>query len=358
MNNIIIEVLTKIEENGFIAYVVGGYVRDLIMGKTSMDVDICTDALPKDIKEIFELSEESSEYGSISFKIGDYNFDVTTFREEITYLNRKPVEINYIKDLYTDILRRDFTINSLCLDKEGKLIDKLNGKKDIDNKIIKLIGDNKKLEEDPLRILRAIRFATILDFEIDVDLCDGINMFKDLIKDIPINRVKEEIDKILISENYNKGLNYLKKFDLLEVLGIKYNHIVNTQDLCGMWSQLDLSLNYPFTKEEKDNISKIKEIVESKTLDNYTIFKYGLYISTVAAKIMEMDSDKIVEIYNSLPIASKQELDISVVEIKEIIDDEFEAAKETEEKIIKKIVNNELENEHDILVNYVRQGMK
>ena len=358
MNNIIIEVLTKIEENGFIAYVVGGYVRDLLMGKNSMDVDICTDALPKDIKEIFELSEESSEYGSISFKIGDYNFDVTTFREEINYLNRKPVEIKYIKDLYTDILRRDFTINSICLDKDGKLIDRLNGKKDIDNKIIKLIGDTKKLEEDPLRILRAIRFACILDFELDTELCDGINMFKDLIKDIPINRVKVELDKILINENYKKGLNYLKKFDLLDILGIKYNHIISTQDLCGMWAQLEVNLDYPFTKEEKDNITKIKEIVESKVLDNYTIFKYGLYISTVAAKILGMDFEKIVEIYDNLPITSKKDLNISVVEIKEILDTDFDKAKEIEEKLIRKIVNNELDNEHNTLINYVRQGMK
>ena len=359
MNNIIIDVLNKIEDNGFTAYVVGGYVRDLIMGKNSMDVDICTDALPKDIKEIFKLSEESSEYGSISFKIGDYNFDVTTFREEISYLNRKPVEIKYIKDLYTDTLRRDFTINSICIDKNGKMIDKLNGKKDIDNKIIRLIGDNTKLREDPLRILRAIRFATILDFTIDVSLCDGINMYKELIKEIPLTRVKLELDKILVSENYKKGLNYLKKFDLLEVLGIQYKHIISTQDLCGMWAQLKVSVDYPFTKEEKDNITKIKQIVNSNNLDNYTVFKYGLYISTVASKILNINSDKIVEIYNNLPITSKNELNISIPEIKDILDtDDFSLVKEIEEKIIIKIVNNELQNEHDLLVNYIRQGME
>ena len=129
MNKVIFEVLEKLEKNGYTAYIVGGFVRDLLMEKESLDVDICTDALPKDVKKIFEINEESSEYGSISFRYNDYNFDITTFRKELTYLKRKPVEIEFIKDLYTDTLRRDFTINSICLDKDGNLIDKLDGRK-------------------------------------------------------------------------------------------------------------------------------------------------------------------------------------------------------------------------------------
>ena len=99
MDKIIFDVLNKIEECGFKAYIVGGYVRDLLMGIKSIDVDICTDALPKDIKEIFNVPLESSEYGSINLKINNYNFDITTFREELKYIKRKPIEIKFIKDL-------------------------------------------------------------------------------------------------------------------------------------------------------------------------------------------------------------------------------------------------------------------
>ena len=356
MNKVIFEVLEKLENEGYTAYIVGGFVRDLLMGKESLDVDICTDALPKDVKEIFSINEESSEYGSISFRYNDYNFDITTFRKEITYLQRKPVEIEFIKDLYTDTLRRDFTINSICLDKDGNLIDKLDGKKDIESKTIRLIGDNSKLEEDPLRILRAIRFATTLDFDIDTKLSDGINMYKDLVVNLSLNRIKEELDKILINENYEKGLKLLKRFDLLDYIGIKYNVIHFVNDLCGMWAQLEIDKDYPFTKEEKNNISKIREVIKTN-MDNYTLFEYGLYICTVASKILGMNTDEIVESYNNLQIKNKDDLDISILEIKDIIhDDGFDKSKEIENDILLKVVNNEIENNHEVLVNYVRQG--
>lgn len=355
MNKIIFEVLNKIEEHGFQAYVVGGYVRDLIMGIKSIDVDICTDALPKDIKKIFDIPSESSEYGSINFKLNNYNFDITTFREEIQYLKRKPVEMKYIKDLYIDVLRRDFTINTICLDKSGKLVDMLDGKKDLDNRIIKLIGEPYKLKEDPLRMLRAIRFATTLDFEIDVKLCDAINMYKELLQTLPANRIKHELNKMLISKNYKKGLKLLKKFDLLDYIGIQYNELIYVEDLCGMWSQIDIIKDMPFTKEEKNNIAKIKEILNLGYIDNYIIYKYGLYISKVAAKILDLDID-VVEVYDKLPIKTNKDLEISVVEIKEIINSSFEEAKKIELLIIKNVVDNKLENNHDDIIRFV-QGM-
>jgi len=356
MDKIIFEVLNRIEENGFQAYVVGGYVRDLMMGIKSIDIDVCTDALPKDIKKIFDLPAESSEYGSINFKLSNYNFDITTFREEIKYLMRKPVEIKYIKDLYIDVLRRDFTINTMCLDKNGKLVDMLNGKNDLDNKLIKLIGDNGRLKEDPLRILRTIRFATTLDFEIDIKLCDGINIYKELLNTLSSSRIKNELNKILVSKNYKKGLKLLKKFDLLDLIGIQYNKLVYVEDLCGMWAQIDIIKDIPFTKEEKSNILKIKEILNIGYIDNYIIYKYGLYISSVAAKILELDID-VIEKYENLMIHTNKDLNINVVQIKDIIEKSFEDAKIVQEEIIKNIVNNKLNNNYDDILKFIKQGM-
>lgn len=356
MDKIIFEVLNKIEKNGFKAYVIGGYVRDLMMGVKSIDVDICTDALPKDIKEIFSIASESNEYGSINFKFNNYNFDITTFREEIKYLKRKPVEMNYIKDLYIDVLRRDFTINTLCLDKEGNLTDILNGKKDLENKLIRLIGETERLKEDPLRILRAIRFATILDFDLDIKLCDGINMYKELLNSLSKNRIKNELNKILLNKNYKKGLDLLKRFDLLEYIGIQYNKLNYVEDLSGMWSQINIIKDIPFTKEEKNNISKIKEILKIGYVDNYIVYKYGLYISKVAAKILELNID-VVEIYNNLPISSNKELEIDILEIKKIIKKDFKESKIIQELIVKNVVNNNLENDYNDIVNFIKQGM-
>lgn len=356
MDKIIFDVLNKIEECGFKAYIVGGYVRDLLMGIKSIDVDICTDALPKDIKEIFNVPLESSEYGSINLKINNYNFDITTFREELKYIKRKPTEIKFIKDLYIDVLRRDFTINTMCLDKNGNLIDMLGGKNDLEAKIIKLIGDNDRLKEDPLRILRAIRFATTLDFEIDIKLCDGINMYKELLSTLSTTRIKNELNKILVNKNYEKGLNLLKRFDLLGIIGIQYNKLVYVEDLCGMWSQIDITNDIPFTKEENNNISKIKEILELGYIDNYILYKYGLYISSVAAKILKLDID-VVEIHDNLQIKTIKDLKINVVEIKNIINKDFESAKMVQEDIIKNIVNNKLNNNYDDITKFIKQGM-
>ena len=170
MYNKAIEVLNIFFNNGFDAYIVGGYVRDKLLGIKTNDIDICTNAKPKDIVKLFDIqSNDETQYGAVKIIYKNYNFDVTTFRRDIKYEdNRKPVKIKYINDLKKDLLRRDFTINTLCIDKDGKIIDLLNIKDDLDKKIIKTVGNPRyKIKEDSLRILRAIRFASVLDLEID-----------------------------------------------------------------------------------------------------------------------------------------------------------------------------------------------
>ena len=185
MYNTALELLNKFNEANFKAYIVGGFPRDLYINKKSTDVDICTNATPKEIKEIFKDSKINNEqYGSVSLIYNTVRFEITTFRKEKKYENnRYPVKIKYIDNLIDDLLRRDFTINTLCIDSEGNYIDLLNAKQDIDNKIIKCVGDaNKKIKEDILRSLRAIRFATILNFKLDDKLKKAIKKNKKLIK--------------------------------------------------------------------------------------------------------------------------------------------------------------------------------
>ena len=162
------KILGILQEHNHEAYIVGGYVRDKLLGRNSNDIDICTSATPKEIIEIFP-NTSSPNYGSINIIYKNTIFDITTFRKEIKYQdNRLPVKLKYIKSIKKDLLRRDFTINTICMDKEGNIIDYLNIKTDLDNKIIRTVGNPRyRLKEDSLRILRAIRFATILDFEIE-----------------------------------------------------------------------------------------------------------------------------------------------------------------------------------------------
>ena len=140
MYNVAIKVLEKLESFGYKAYIVGGYPRDLYLKRTSSDIDICTDATPKEIMNIFdEIITTNFEYGSITISYEKIKFEITTFRKEEKYKGfRKPSKIKYVETLEEDIKRRDFTINTLCIDKNGQEIDLLNAKNDLDNRIIRM----------------------------------------------------------------------------------------------------------------------------------------------------------------------------------------------------------------------------
>ena len=125
MDKIIKNILKKIESEGYEAYIVGGFVRDYLLKKNSYDVDICTNAKPKDLIHLFNVKQNLNNYGGLNMKIKKYNIDITTYRKEKKYDNRKPIEIEYVSNLLEDINRRDFTINSICLDKNDKILDLL-----------------------------------------------------------------------------------------------------------------------------------------------------------------------------------------------------------------------------------------
>lgn len=212
MYEIALNILNKLEDNGYKSYIVGGYPRDRYMNKESLDIDICTSARVEDIEKLFDnIDKTYSKYGNVIITIDNYKFEVTTFRSDIYLKNRNDVVINFVDTLEEDLKRRDFIINTLCIDKNGNYVDIMNSRKDIDDKIIRLVGDTIKLKEDPLRILRAIRFASVLDFKLDKNLEDGIIKYGYLIKELSNNKKKIELDKIF---NNEYGISLIKKFNL------------------------------------------------------------------------------------------------------------------------------------------------
>ncbi len=354
MNKNIKNILKKIEDNGYKAYLVGGYVRDTLLGKKSYDIDICTNALPVNLHKLFPNNNNSNNYGGFNLKINEYNIDITTFREEIKYENRKPTELIYIDSLEKDILRRDFTINAICMDKNEKIIDLVGGVNDLNNHLIKVIGDvDTKLEEDPLRILRAIRFACVLNFDIDGDLYEGICKYNKLILTLSKDRVKSELNKILMNKNYLKGLKLLKDTNILELLEIDYEDITYVNDICGMWAQLKAP-NFAFTKQENMNIINIRQIINEGVINNFTLFKYGLYNSLVAGKILNIKDSVINKMYNKLPIKSKDDLDINGEEIIDSLNIQpSKKIREVEEELIREILNNKIPNKNKELKKYI-----
>lgn len=346
------KILETLENEGYQAYLVGGYVRDYLLGVTSFDVDIATDALPKDIHRIFNSSKNN--YGSVNIKIDKLNVDITTFRKDLNYVNRRPSKVVYINNLKDDLERRDFTINAICMNKDGKIIDLLNGCRDLDRRTIKMIGDiDVKLKEDPLRIMRAIRFACILDFKIEDELYEKIKKYSYLVGDLSKERIKNELEKILISKNYKYGLELMKDTKISEVLGINYDDINYVDDLLGMWAQVKV-LNIPFTNVEKGNIIKITEVLDFGKIDNEILYKYGLYISRVAGKILNIKTTKISKMYNKLPIKSREDIDITSKEISSIVG-VGEVIGETYKIIEKEILNYRLKNKKSEILKYLEK---
>lgn len=349
--------LEKLESNNFNAYIIGGFVRDKLLGINSYDVDIVTNATPKDIISLFNVSpKNATNYGTIKIVKENYRFDIATFRKELSYKGRKP-EVEYIDNLKDDIIRRDFTINTIAMNKNGEIIDYLNGIKDLQNKVIKSVDDaSLKIHEDPLRILRALRFSIILDFKLDDYLLNEIKDNLDLIDTLSKNRIKEELDKILICKNALKGLDFLNKIGILKKLNITYTNLIDVDDLCGMYAQICIGDDYPFTKEEKNNIKNIKKIVKYGKIDNKILFNYGLYLSLVSSKILKLDEEDIVRMYNELPIKSPKDIAIKSDDIIQLFQIKpSKIIKKVNNELIDKILSNDLANNKDDIIKYIKE---
>ena len=361
MLNNALKLLKEIDDKGFVSYIVGGFVRDYLLGIESNDIDICTNATPKDIKEIFKDNcLPSEDYGSVTVVIKGINYEITTFREEIGYSdNRHPNEIKYIDSLEEDLLRRDFTINTICMDKDGHIVDYLNGKADLDNRIIKTVGNSiGKFTEDSLRILRAIRFATILDFDLDLETSEAIKNTKNLLSNLSYTRKKEELDKIFTSPNFKKGIRLLIDLGLDKELEIPNLYKVLETDVTssiGIWSILNVGDKYPFNKNEMDLIEGVNTVVELDNLNPSVLYKYGLYVNSVAGKIKKDDIKRITETYNNLIIKSRKEINITAEEIMAILDREpGEYLKEIYDDIEEEILYNRLENDKNSISSYIK----
>ena len=356
-----LKVLQLLEENGYESYIVGGYVRDKLLGIVSNDIDICTSATPKEIKEIFK-SSSSSNYGSVNITYKNTNFDITTFRKDIKYINnRVPIKLKYIKSVKKDLLRRDFTINTLCIDSNGKILDMLNIKTDLKEKIIKTVGNPRyKLKEDSLRILRAIRFATILDFDIDEKTTHYIKSYSYLLKKLSLDRKKQELDKIFSSINKEKGIKLLLDLGLDKPLKLpNLKNIIPCNDLLGIWTQLEVDELYPFNKNEKQQMQKIRELLGKDIKNKYNIYKYGLYISTVAYQIKKESITELNKLYKELPIESDKDINIKPSDIINLLNIEPDGfIKSIMTDIEEKIIFSKLNNNYEELKEYIIKKYK
>lgn len=218
------EILEILNEAGFEAYVVGGCVRDLFLGRNPHDWDITTSAHPDEIVSVMDkehiktIDGNGRRFGTVIVVLNHTNYEVTTFRSEMYGEDsHRPSEVSFVGTLKEDLERRDFTVNAMALDADGILYDYFEGLKDIDRKRLRTVGDAaERFREDALRLFRACRFLGQLDFMADKSLVEGMPEAFDRVEGLSLERVKSEVNRLLITPHASRGLDLMVRSGLTD----------------------------------------------------------------------------------------------------------------------------------------------
>lgn len=216
-------VMEKLKKQGYGAYIVGGCVRDFLRGIEPQDWDVATNAKPKEIQKVFPKSFYENKFLTVTVQTGSKNpklkeIEITTFRSEAKYTDKRhPDQIKFAKTIEQDLARRDFTCNALAMD--TKIIDPFQGQKDLKAKIIRAVGDPRdRFSEDALRMMRAARLATTLDFKIEPKTSSAIKKNAGLLRAISKERIRDELMKIIMADKAKDGIELLRQLGLLKYI--------------------------------------------------------------------------------------------------------------------------------------------
>ena len=227
---------------GYKAYAVGGCVRDSLMGKQPNDWDICTNALPNQVKQVFSthnIIDTGLKHGTVTLVMNKIPYEITTFRKESTYSdNRRPDSVTFVTSLQEDLSRRDFTVNAIAYNQYEGIIDFFGGQTDLQKRIIRTVGNaDTRFNEDALRILRAVRFASTLEFSVEKETQISIHNNKELLNNIAVERIWAEFKKLIMGKN---SVEVLREFadviavfmpDITPMIGFNQNNPMHCYDV-------------------------------------------------------------------------------------------------------------------------------
>ncbi|HCS75315.1 MAG TPA: hypothetical protein DIW17_15745 [Clostridiales bacterium] len=218
-------VIRTIMDSGGQAYLVGGALRDHLLGRPVIDYDIAVSLLPDEVTALFSNHKSwptGKRFGTITVKVDKMNMEITTFRQESLYSDaRHPDDVSFVSDINLDLSRRDFTINAMAWNpfQSSALIDPFHGRKDLRRKIIRTVGSPyERFAEDPLRIMRGIRFSAQLDFKIDEETKKAMAACSEKLRKVSAERTQDELNKLLLSPHPDKGLLQLEVSVVLSIL--------------------------------------------------------------------------------------------------------------------------------------------
>ena len=360
-----IDILKIFNRNGYEAYFVGGCVRDYLLGEEFSDIDITTNALPEEVKKIFRKSIDTGiQHGTVTILVNGEGYEVTTFRTEDEYTNhRAPEKVEFVSNLREDLDRRDFTINAMALDSNGKLYDYHNGEKDLFSGVIRTVNNpDERFYEDALRMLRAFRFSSKLGFEIETDTLEAIKKNAELIKFVSIERIVNEFKKLLsgkgnlrslellLDSKLNTYIPFLEEIEIIQDFS-KYSFCQSLYIL----SKIN-DISFDILKELKLSNKEVKLIKEFDKINTdfvrkipleLILYKYNFEDVVFIAEYFSYNNRNNIECCK-LTINSFDEVDITSQEIISIIG-------EKPGPWIKSVVS---ELEHEILLNRLDNNRK
>lgn len=338
-------VLQKIEDAGFEAYFVGGCVRDTILGDSIHDIDIATSAYPSEIKSIFKRTVDTGiEHGTVMILDHGTGYETTTFRTESGYQDyRRPDKVTFVRSLSEDLKRRDFTINALALRENGEVVDLFDGLGDLKKHLIKAVGDpNERFHEDALRMMRAVRFASKLDFVISAETLQGIKNNAPLLEKIAVERIRVEFEKLLMGQNPVAGLRDFIETGLYQycpelkeqkqkLSGLLLLNNWQIENVEQAWAVIAIQLGMDtrgvsgFLKKWKTSNNLIVDVkktlpvihgLHNQKLEPMTLFNAGEKAVKDANQVAKLygwaiPDQKLKDKYDSLPIKTKNDLAVN-----------------------------------------------
>lgn len=379
-------VLQRLEDAGFEAYFVGGSVRDVLLDRHVHDIDITTSAYPEEVKELFEKSIDTGiKHGTVTVLYEGESYEITTFRTESGYQDfRRPDHVTFVQNLDEDLKRRDFTINALAMDIRGQIIDLFNGVEDLKKRVIRAVGNPEtRFHEDALRMMRAVRFMSQLEFKLEEKTERAIKDNHELLKKISIERIREEFVKMGLGSHSRQAFqvfldtqlsedipDFAGKKDLLSVYPkLQFSPTMETS----LWSIIIILLkmqnesigkfmrawkNSNAMTEKVERIINLFDLISEHAPTDYELFQAGeeTLINTIdVAHILgqPISSEALVDRYMALPIKKSSEL---AIDGRFLIEQGMRpGAKlgETLNNIRKLVVSSEIENTQEAIEVYL-----
>lgn len=370
-----LKLLKKINNLGFEAYLVGGSVRDYLLKRDSFDFDIATNALPEFMLENFDAKPIGIKFGTVLVIYEGSPFEVTTFRRDLNYYdNRHPQGVVFSNKLEEDAMRRDFTVNGMYMDKDLNLIDMVDGQKDLELKLVRTIGNpNERFNEDALRMIRAFYLVSKLNFTIDKNTYNAINVNRELIKHVSSERIHRELVKILTHENTYQAFKLMKGTKIHELLpGLKVgiNFIVNNE--VNVTNDQFFPLAFYLNKEvdefwklsnvEKETINEIINILNLNKLNKLSLYKFKRSHLEIAldinnyVKVFNTNKEEVLKLYDDIKIRHESELDITNNELmtyKKLGPGPWISKLRNE--LVENIVENKFKNNKEEILKYIKR---